>query len=76
MTRTLWIKDDGSLSNREPWDIHTIITGISREMEEDLPRGLRVYNGNKIKVPPRGHKLYYEYMGWCRRNGIGNGFGL
>lgn len=57
------------------WDVHNIITGVTKEMVEALPKGLRCVD-NKIKVPKWPHPLYDKYYNWCGKFGIGNGFSL
>jgi hypothetical protein len=61
--------------NSCPWAIHTFITGISEEMKKDLPKGLKIHDKNKVKVPENG-KLSDAFYKWCCKHGIGNGFEL
>ena len=59
----------------QKWEVHYIITGVTKEMKATLPKGLRCIN-NKIKVPESPHSLYNKYYKWCIKFGIGNGFSL
>jgi len=59
----------------QKWSEHQIITGVTKEMKEALPKGLRCVD-NKIKVPDYPHPLYNEFYEWCKKFGIGNGFSL
>ena len=64
---------------KEEWERHHIITGVNKEMRDNLPKGLKVHkhiNGDLIKVPRYPHKLNKEYQKWCIRYKIGNGFYL
>ena len=54
------------------WDEHWILTGVTKEMKDALPKGLKCVD-NKIKVPEWPHKLNDKYYEWCVKFGIGNG---